>query len=341
MSGHNINNGVAERPRFENINDSEISKPVVANDADWTEDENATGGASAVSSQGENVTSVEEGLEKRPLEMREHISEHVAKSPEVRENKVALTENHWVSTDTKSVMRVPMVCGNASWQWVINAVETNGINPERNAIRVEEILNAFSYALPNDKKIGDIHTGVEVVACPWNSNNLIAVVLLRNTSDATPSVEAALEMGQQVKRHRLIGFAKAQQVGDVKQAPEAVRMQPDYGHLVMYELELAGSAQAGDELLTLHVRSEGEEVHQEELSKFYNSRHWTKANQDTQFSLLLASWAQVLADSKFDGNMGVDGVLSMAAYFKEAHTLTDEQRKALTIIQRSCEMLKK
>lgn len=342
MSGHNINNQqVGTKPKFEDIEAGDLAKPVVANDKDWEGGENTTGGASAVSSQGDGVKTVEEGLENHPLEMREHIGKHVGKAPEVTENKVALTENNWVSTETRSVLRMPMVCGNASWQWVANAVNENGIHPEKNAVRVEEILNAFSYELPNDTQVGDINAGVEIVACPWNSRNLLAVVLLRNPSEATPSVEAAVEMSQLVKRHRLIGFGKAQQEGDAKKAPEAVRMQPGYGHLVMYELEVESSAQAGDELLKLHVRSEGNEVNQEALKKFYNSRHWTKANQDTQFSLILATWAQVLADSKFDSDMGMDGILSMVAYFEKAHTMSDEQKKALEVIKSSCEMAQK
>jgi hypothetical protein len=146
---------------FSGLSDDELSAPIQPSDAGWEE------GASDVSSQG--VIATNHDLGSNSISMTDDP-----------EQLIKLVENDWVNRADKAVSRMPLVCGKASWNWVKRSIEVDGVLPNKDAVRVEEILNVFSYEEPSDLEQLFTTSGVELVQCPWDAERMIAVFLVKN-----------------------------------------------------------------------------------------------------------------------------------------------------------------
>lgn len=328
------------------IDQSDLIAPITPNQSKWNP--SANNGVSNVSSNtnttfenagNTNIENMGEGLMHHPVKLRNQIEKTAASD----NNLVEISENDWEMRGDKAMTRLPLVCGNASWkwmeQWVATKSTSNSAKPSKNAVRIEEIINHFHYSHPADIQIGNIHTGISLVQCPWDANHQIAIVLMQNRSDKDSYVEAAVTMSEAVSKYRLIGYAKTAQPGAAQVAPTKVNITAGYSHLCMYEIELNDNAEIGNDVLTLSVNTQQADALDQLSSNSLNVQHsdlaWSKAPQDVQFSLILASWAQIIADSAFDGEMNAQKVQGMVSYFETVHVATKEQNKALHLIKKS------
>lgn len=339
---------------FQKIQKDDMLAPIVRNQSKWN-NPTETAGTSQVSSNSilfdnaskRNVETMGDGLMHHPTALRNEIENTAATSPP-NIKLVELTENNWENRADKAMSRLPLVCGNASWKWMEQWIDSihpnsNTHRPSKNAVRIDEILNHFHYNNPADIQIGNIHSGVSLVQCPWNQNHQIAVALVQNRSKIDSYAEAAVTMSQAVSRYRLLGYAKTTEPNSAKTAPTRVKLAPGYSHLVIYEIELNSGINLGDDVLTVTLNTESADtagtIASNSLSIQHSNLTWTKAPQDVQFSLILTSWAQIIADSKFDGEMNAQKVREMINYFEATHTPTSEQSKAIAKIKLSLEVL--
>ena len=324
-SGKGITNTMAE-VTFSELSEDTLSAPIQPSDADW-------GGASTVSSQGVEVTGHD-------------IGNYGVSIDDDPSKLLELVENGWVNRADKAVTRMPLASGQASWNWVKKSININGVLPDKNAVRVEEILNAFSYDEPSDLEQTFTTSGVELVQCPWNPERMIAVVLVKNTHTNSAQVEAAITFSESVEEYRLVGYAKAKSTEENIIAPSKITMAAGDSHLVMYEIKAAADIEAAADVLSLNIRTTGilegdEELMSEDetLKVQFSDRAWTKAEQDVQFALILASWSQLISESDHDAEMNKAGVLEMISQFEAAHTLTDEQIEGVMILKKGLDLL--
>ena len=249
-----------------------------------------------------------------------------------------LVERNWVNRAEEATTRVPLVCGKASWKSIQQSIEKDSELPNKNAIRVEEILNHFHYAVSADLNLNFVKSGVELVQCPWNNENLIAVVLVENIHTDSIEIETAITFSESVLKYRLVGYSSALDSSQNIIAPVKVIMESAGQQIIMYEIEAASELKNAVDILSLDVRAtikeEGELIKDEKtLVVQYSDRDWTKAVQDVQFALILAHWSQLISESDPSISAQKKMVLSMLDEFSESHTLTSEQEGALKVLR--------
>ncbi len=311
---------------YSGLSDDEMHAPIQVSNADWE-------GVSDVSSQGavqldHTHTSHSNGVS-------------IGEEPD---SLIKLVENDWVNRADQAVTRMPLVCGKASWSWMKQSIEVDGILPDKNAVRVEEIINAFSYDKPSDLELSFTTSGVELVQCPWNAERMIAIILVKNKHVDSAQVEAAVTFSESVEKYRLVGYAKGEDLEDNVMAPAKIIMGAGDSHLVMYEIETVAGIEVAADVLSLNIRSEvmseGERVREGKTLKVqFSDRAWTKSVKDVQFALILATWSQILSESNYDAGMNKEGLVEMIHGFESAHTIKDEQAQALEIIKKSLNLI--
>lgn len=319
-------NAVARMPEvsFSEYSDDEMHAPIQPSNADWN-------GARDVSSRG--VVSADHAVVSRGLSAGSDAS-----------GLVQLVENEWVERASDAVTRMPLACGKASWKWVKNSIEKDGVLPNKNAVRVEEILNAFSYDEPSDLELSHAAAGVELVRCPWNDGHMIAVILLENKHSGNTQVEAALTFSESVEKYRLVGYAKGEAEKDNLISPAKITMGVGDAHIVIYEIDTVADIETAMDVISLSVRTsvlDDEWITDEKtLNVQFSDRAWTKSKQDVKFALILASWSQILSESSYDADMNKDKMAEMVNEFEADHTLTDKQAEVVKIIRRSLDLIK-
>jgi len=83
-----------------------------------------------------------------------------------------LEDSTWVNRAESSLTRMPLVCGKASWQWIDKSIEKNGVLPSKDAVRIEEILNAFDYDMHRSREYSNRDSDKffrksQSVPCSW------------------------------------------------------------------------------------------------------------------------------------------------------------------------------
>ncbi|MFT6793388.1 MAG: hypothetical protein ACJAR1_001384 [Rubritalea sp.] len=312
------------------LSDDKLQAPIQPSNADWLE---PVEGPRIVGSQGGRDTSHDPG------------SNGVSTDDDPKK-LIELIENDWVNRADEALTRMPLACGKASWNWVKNSINIDGVLPDKNAVRVEEILNAFSYNNPSDLELLFTSAGVELVQCPWNSEHMIAVILVKNKHTASIKVEAAITFSESVEKYRLVGYAKAESAQDNIIAPAKITMGDGESHIVIYEIEIAADIEPAADVLSLDIRNTAKLednvewiTDEETLNVQFSDRIWTKAEQDVQFALILTSWSQCVSESSHDAEMDKEGVAEMISHFEEFHTLTDQQSKAMQVLKKGLDLL--
>ena len=327
--------------RFDDLNDRDLVAPITPSDKQWVPSDGAREVSSgAKPADNGSINSIENGFSRHPIELRDEMKKKATAILENSDTKVVeISENSWVMRADNAMSRLPLVTGNSSWQWIQQWSKSTGSSASKsidpNLVCIDEIINNFDFTSPADVRVGDIQLGVELVKCPWNKDHYIAAVLVQNRSDDSAQVEAAVTMAEAVSQYRLIGYAKPNQQTQGKSAPERISMAKGYSHLVLYEIQLDPATASGADVLRVSLRATDTEQQNTEnsLSIQHSNIPWQQATQDVQFSLILASWAQVLAGSKLDSEMTADGVTQLMEHFTSNHTPTQEQANAMSSLK--------
>ena len=309
---------------FSELTDDKLSAPIQPSDVGWED------GASIVSSQGAELPNVD----------LESAGVSIGADPE---QLLKLIENDWVNRSDKAVTRIPLVCGKASWNWVKTNIEENSVLPDKNAIRVEEILNAFSYEEPSDLVQTFTTSGVELVTCPWDVERMIAVILVKNTHSESIEIESSVTFSESVEKYRLVGYAKAESEEQNIIAPAKITMGAGESHIVMYEIETIADIEDAADVLSLNIRAtamqEDKVINEEESLKIqFSERSWTKAVQDVEFALIIADWCRVITTSNHPADNGSAQITEMIQRFQRMRNLTNEQSEVMEVLTKGLEI---
>jgi len=255
-----------------------------------------------------------------------------------------LEDSTWVNRAESSLTRMPLVCGKASWQWIDKSIEKNGVLPSKDAVRIEEILNAFDYDMPSDLQLKHASASVDVVRCPWNNNNLIAVISIKNIDQENIQIETAINFSEKVSQYRVVGYAKSQNPNENIIAPAQVTMASMDSHLVMYEVVPEEGIENAADILSLDIRTvaalDGNiENDAKTLDLQFSDRDWSKANQGMQFALILATWSQLITESEYVSTIDREVIESMITSFTGKYEANDQQLKAFEILRKGILLL--
>lgn len=317
---------------FSELSEDQLHAPIIPNSSDWTGNSNA----SSVSSQASGVSN------------RSLASNGVKVGGDVA-NLAKLVENDWINRADSAVTRMPLVCGKASWNWVSQSIVQKGSLPDKNVVRVEEILNAFDYDFSSALELKHASAGVDLVRCPWNSDNLIALVVVENKHQQKIQIETAVSFSSAVSQYRVVGYAKAAKQDENLEAPAMITMSAGDAHLVMYEIVPEQNIENAADVLSLDIRTAAAKAVSNDalalehdaktLDLQFSERAYTKASQDMQFALILASWSQLLSDSVYDSEMNASRVQQMIETFERDFSPSADQVKAIEVLKKGINLL--
>lgn len=312
---------------FPDLPEDELHRPIQPSSAVW----DGEASSSMVSSHGGGAS---------------HIITDKVVGGEINSGKLTkLVEHDWVNRADQAVTRMPLACGKASWNLVKHSIEVGRVIPDKDAIRVEEIINAFNYDIPIDLELSFVIAGVELVQCPWNDENLIAVILVKNKHEEITQVEAAVTFSEAVEEYRLVGYAEAEVSEENVIAPAKINMAAGDVHVVLYELKTVADLEVASDVFSLNLRTaslQDEELVNDDknLNIQYSNRAWIKAEQDVQFALIAALWSQVLSESVYTSETSIDDVKGMISHFELSGRPSDEQSQSIAIMKKALDLIR-
>lgn len=93
-------------------------------------------------------------------------------------------ENSFVKTSEETVSTFSIDVDTASYSNIRRFINS-GIKPPKEAVRIEEMVNYFSYNYPNPTGEDPFSATTEIGRCPWNDKNYIAMIGLKGKEVAT------------------------------------------------------------------------------------------------------------------------------------------------------------
>ena len=105
----------------------------------------------------------------------------LAVAPEVPPTPLAIApaeENPFLTVSGDLASTFPIGCDTASYPEVRKALD-RGIVPSRDSVRIEELINYFSYAHPRPRADDPFSVAVEVAGCPWQVDHRLVRVGLK------------------------------------------------------------------------------------------------------------------------------------------------------------------
>jgi hypothetical protein len=172
----------------------------------------------------------------------------------------ALTfENPFFEANHNPVSSFAFNVGNASYAAVQRAVEAKRL-PDRSAVRIEEMVNAFGYAYAAPAGDDAFAADIEVAACPWETSHRLVRIGLKargpqrvDQSDKSELISSDLKIRVEfnpalVSAYRLIGYDRRYLTQDA--AADAERnnqVHPGQAVTALYEVVPIGQAPGPDD----------------------------------------------------------------------------------------------
>lgn len=241
-------------------------------------------------------------------------------------------ERPFVSVVSKPYSSVPLLVNSVSYLDVQRSIN-GGVLPTRDAVRVEGMINHFSYDYPppTGAELFSIHT--DVVSCPWETSHRLVRIGLRGREAIAVGEASGIEVEfnpRYVAAYRLIGYdRKGSERRNLNQVTEGSEQIPTgYSLTVLYEVIVPASrrpaaaapgadglAAPTEPLLSVKLRlttpthggfTSVERVVRDDASAF------AAAPEDLKFAAAVAEFGMILRDSEYKGNGTFENVMQWA-----------------------------
>ena len=233
----------------------------------------------------------------------------------------------------------PIIVSSASYLDVQRSINA-GILPEKDAIRIEQLVNYFNYDYPEPSQDEPFSISVDVASCPWEQSHRLVRIGLKGRNvpsdvhggkviakDANIDVEFN---PARVGSYRLIGYDRHSPRSAKLNERNAGADEISAGYTVtaLYELvpvtqqnvglhaqSLSVTSQAGETLLSAKLRFKkpsNNEVGSIESMVPDEGVDFAAAHDDLKFAAAVAEFAMILCDSGYKGNGTLVAVLKWA-----------------------------
>ena len=241
-------------------------------------------------------------------------------------------ERPFVSVVSRPRSNVPLLVNLASYLDVRRSIN-NGILPARDAVRIEGMINHFSYHYPQPLGEERFSLNADVVTCPWESSHRLVRIALRGREAIVVSENSGIEVEfnpKCVTSYRLIGYDRqASGTPDLNDANrEWEHIPTEYNLTVLYEVVVRrskrsptatmntdGSGQSADYLLSVKLQlitPTHDAIPLVERVVKDNGSAFARAPQDLKFAAAVAEFGMILRDSEYKGNGTFENVLQWA-----------------------------
>lgn len=144
-------------------------------------------------------------IAREPNEFLTEMAKKIANDPLPDVSELpALSQRGFISAASHPQAPLPVVAGTASWNWVKRSILERKTLPHPRMVRVEELVNAFTFSEGTLAESGGLEIRSEVLPSALGSYRVL--VSLKNPLADAAHVSWRFE-AQNVDRYRLIGFA--------------------------------------------------------------------------------------------------------------------------------------
>lgn len=249
-------------------------------------------------------------------------------------------DESFVVAATKPASTFPIDVGTASYANVRGFINA-GARPPKDVVRIEEMVNHFTYDYLPPEGNEAFSINLEVAVCPWQPHHRLARIGLKGRElavagrrednvGATPDiiardVKVRVDLNPaQVVSYRLIGYehrASGQARATDQETGEGGEIRAGHTITALYEIVPIGktsaslSAPAPNEMLTVKLRYQQpgvQETRTLERSLTDNSRSFEQASPDFQFAAAVAQFGMILRGSPHQRSGTIAAVIAWA-----------------------------
>lgn len=237
----------------------------------------------------------------------------------------------WQDVSVVGNIPVPMASGAASWPWVRRYIAEAGKLPPRKAVRIEEMVNHFSYRKPDMARHGGLAADMELCQNPWNPRtHLLAVHLQAQPGADVGSLRAALVANpDRVSKLRLLGYANPVATPAGGQPALASRTRGNY---VIYEIQTGPDRAAAQDAPLVTLTLGGDDVLAAEQPK-----SWIHASADMRFASAVAAAGMMLSDYPAQGELDAARLGSLCDLIEQSDgpDMPAERKEALGLVRKA------
>ncbi len=226
------------------------------------------------------------------------------------------------------VLPLPVHSGTASLGWITHSVREEGNLPSANAVRLEEILNAFPLRPSGAAAISrGVSVSSEALPCPWKPSATLLIISLRGAADTSHELNATFEADPAaIFRYRLLGFRPVEGMPSGKLPG---RLPAGKSTLIAIEIE---PKLAATDLGALRWSVDGMAAPEVPVRR----RSDAEPSDDARFAALVCTYAQWLAKEQA-GVIDADLVAALARELRSG-TLPEERSDFLNLVFQSLEL---
>ena len=217
-----------------------------------------------------------------------------------------------------------------------------GLLPPRESVRVEGMINHFSYEYPQPTPGEPFSLNLNVVACPWDPTHQLVRIGLKGRQNVAIRADSRIEVEfnpRRVTSYRLIGYDRQKTEAQDSDQGNDGSYSLAAGHTLttLYEIVPAEGvrrvsrtqipsvpADASEPLLTaklrLNTRGNGAAIGPIQRTLSNTEFDFAAAPGDVKFAAAVAEFGMILRDSEYKGNGSLQQVLEWAQQGKGADT---------------------
>jgi hypothetical protein len=242
-------------------------------------------------------------------------------------------ERPFVSVLSRPSSSVPFLVNSPSYLDVQHSIN-GGQLPRRESVRIEGMINHFSYEYPQPNEGESFSLNLDVVTCPWEPTHRLVRIGLKGNKDVAVSADSRIEVEFNPRRlasYRLIGYDRqeneTQNSNDENVGSHSVAA--GYTLTTLYEIvplkharatagiQMPGVAgEASEPLLTarlqMHTTGNDGAVRFVQRSISDTGSDFAQAPGDLKFAAAVAEFGMILRDSEFKGSGSLQQVIEWA-----------------------------
>jgi hypothetical protein len=248
-------------------------------------------------------------------------------------------ERPFVSVISRPRSSVPLVMNSASYLDVRRSINA-GLLPPRESVRIEGMINHFSYEYPQPAAGEPFSLNLDVVICPWEPTHRLVRIGLKGNQEVAVPADSRIEVEfnpRRVASYRLIGYDR--QETETQNSNEenagAHSMPAGYSLTALYEVVPlkrgrtttdkqmpSATAEASAPLLTakleLNIRGNDAALGLAQRTLSDTGFDFAAAPSDLKFVAAVAEFGMILRGSEYKGNGSLQQVIEWAQQGKGA-----------------------
>ena len=219
------------------------------------------------------------------------------------------------TTDRQPTSTFPVAVGTGSYASVARDLD-GGVLPPAEAVRTEQLINAFAYEYPDPKGADPIGCDVEVARCPWDgAHRLVRIGLKGRNGVGSVAVQVRFHPARAAS-YRLIGYEDPSRVGPTSEPskPEASPLPAGRDFTALYEVvpaadrgdNVAAAPPATTRLLDVEIRCTTPDSGVSRLMTRPaedSDRAFAAASGDFRFASAVSGFGMLLKDSPAKGSL--------------------------------------